>query len=307
MVRILFVVALTIGVVLSQQASAEDDPSKHSRSFFSCDRNYDGFSDLARSEASQDLYHGLAFLGAAAGINLGGSPTREWSGTNGFDTESRDGFRLGSTTARQDAGLASDFGLAFSVALLPMASIGSKFARDHDCVETWDMFTDAVESIGLTIFITEAVKLIAGRERPFTEECDSSPPRDAGCGSEDRHRSFFSGHASLAAAGAGLSCSYAFNRDAWGSSRTAKVAPCALGIVAAFATGALRVAADKHWTSDVLMGFAVGAVVGYFDTWGPLDLLKFTTRDSKGHVSARGIVLPQAREGHFGAQVVMVF
>ena len=86
------------------------------------------------------------------------------------------------------------------------------------------MFTDAIESYGLTLFITEAVKLAAGRDRPFTEKCDAFPPRDAGCGSEDRHRSFFSGHTSLAAAGAGLTCSFALRRDAWGTSRTAHVA-----------------------------------------------------------------------------------
>jgi membrane-associated phospholipid phosphatase len=305
--RLARALVLILGAGIAAQASAEAGATPGARPFFSCDRDYEGFSDLARSEESLDLYHGLAFLGGAGGISLGGSPTRRWSGTNGFDTGIRDGLRLGSTSARQDASLASDLSLVFSAALLPMASIGMKFSRDHDCVETWDMFTDAVESFGLTLFITEAIKLGAGRERPYTEECDAFPPRDAHCGSEDRHRSFFSGHASLAAAGAGLSCSYAFRREAWGTSRTAKVAPCALGVVAALATGALRVAADQHWTSDVLVGFAVGAVVGSFDTWGPLDLLKFTTRNSKGHVSSKGMILPHARAGRFGAQLVMVF
>lgn len=292
---------------ISAQATAGDGAGSGSSPFFSCERDYQGFSEFARSEASIDLYHGLAFIGGAAGISLGGSPTRRWSETNGFDTGIRDELRLGSTSAREDASLASDLGLAFSAALLPMASIGMNFSRNHDCVETWDMFTDAVESFGLTLFVTEAVKLATGRERPYTEDCDAFPPSDARCGSEDRHRSFFSGHASLAAAGAGLSCSYAIQREAWGSSRTAKAAPCALGVVAAFTTGALRLAADRHWTSDVFVGFAVGAVVGYFDTWGPLDLLKFTTRNSKGHISSRGIILPHAREGRLGAQLVMVF
>jgi len=300
-------IVVFFGMGISAQASAEDAGAPGSRPFFSCDRDFDGFSELARSEASFDLYHGLAFFGGAGGISLGGSPTRRWSGKNDFDTGIRDGIRLGSTSARRDASLASDLGVVFSAALLPMASIGMKFSRDHDCVETWDMFTDAVESLGLTIFITEAVKLASGRERPYTEECDAFPPRDANCGSEDRHRSFFSGHASLAAAGAGLSCSYSIQREAWGSSRTAKAAPCALGVVAALTTGALRLAADRHWASDVFVGFAVGAVVGYFDTWGPLDLLKFTTRNSKGHLSSRGIILPHVREGRFGAQLVMVF
>lgn len=151
----LWAAVVTIGIVLSPQASVANDEPTESRAFFSCARNYQGISDLARSDASRDLYHGLAFLGGAASIRLAGSPTRRWSGTNGFDTGIRDKLRLGSTNSRQDASLASDLGLVFSAALLPLASIGSKFAKDHDCVETWDMFTDVVESFGLTIFVPE--------------------------------------------------------------------------------------------------------------------------------------------------------
>ena len=31
----------------------------------------------------------------------------------------------------------------------------------------------------------------------------------------------------------------------------------------AFATGYLRIAADKHWTTDVMTGAAVGSILGY--------------------------------------------
>lgn len=296
---------LWLAVVASPAAAA--DGATRSRPFFSCDNDYRDFADLAASEESMDLYHGLAFIGGAAGLSFGGSPTRRWSGTNDFDTGIREGLRLGSPSAREDADLLSDLGLGITTAVLPFASIARKFATGHDCVETWDMFTDAIESFGLAVFLSEAVKLASGRERPFFERCDEFPPRDAGCSSDDRNRSFFSGHASLAAAGAGLTCSYAIKRDAWGSSRTAHVTPCAVGIVAALATGTLRVVADRHWTSDVLAGFAIGAVVGYFDTWGPLDLLEFETRDVRGDVSARGIVLPQIRDGRIGFQLSMTF
>jgi hypothetical protein len=293
-------------IVAPQIALADESPSGKSNSGFSCARGYEGFTELAQSEASFDLYHGLAYLGASAAIDFGSTPKRHWSRKNDFDTGIRDGLRLGSSGSREDANLASDFTLAFSVAILPAATIGAQFSKTHDCIETWDMVTDAFESIGLSVFVTQVIKLAAGRDRPYTEECDGSPPDDAKCGKDDRHLSFYSGHASLAAAGAGLTCSYAIKREAWGTSRTAKAAPCALGAAAALTTGALRIASDKHWGSDVLMGFAVGAVIGYFDTWGPLDLLKFDTRDSAGKGVA-GIVMPEALEGRLGARLIMVF
>lgn len=295
------------GLCPPPQAAADDSPAAPSRPIFSCERDYKTVGDLAKSDASMDLYHGLAFVAGGAAIDRGGNPSRRWSRKNGFDTGLRSGFRLNSTDARKDAALASDLTLVLSSVLLPAATIGAEFARTRDCVETWDMFTDMIESLGLTLFITQAVKLAAGRERPFTGECGVNAPSDADCDKESRHLSFFSGHASLAAAGAGLTCSFSIGRDAWGSSRAARLTPCALGAAAAFTTGALRMASDKHWGSDVLLGFAVGALVGYFDTWGPLDLVKFSTRDNTGRVTSRGIVLPQAVQGRLGAQLLMVF
>ena len=230
---------------------------------------------MLKSESSVNFYHGLAYIGATAGIRFGADPGSRWSSRNSFDTGIRDGLRLSSASQRKDADLISDLTLALSIGVLPSLTIGVKFSRTQDCVETWDMFADAMESIGLTLFATELVKLVAGRDRPYARDCGASPPSDAKCGSNDRHASFFSGHASLAAAGAGLTCSFAVKRDAWGTSSTARAAPCALGVAAALATGLLRISADRHWGSDVLAGFGIGALVGYFDTWGPLDLLKF--------------------------------
>ena len=87
----------------------------------------------------------------------------------------------------------------------------------------------------------------------------------------------------------------------------AKATPCAVGVATALTAGVLRIVADRHWGSDVLVGFGLGAVVGYFDTWGPFDLLKFETRDARGDISMKGIVLPQATPGQFGARLMMVF
>ena len=197
--------------------------------------------------------------------------------------------------------------MALSVGVLPMAAMGAQYFRTHDCVETWDMFGDAFESISLALFVTEAIKVASGRERPFGDRCGDAPPRDARCGGGDRNLSFVGGHSTLAAAGAGISCRFALERKAFGPSPAARIAPCALGIAAALTAGTLRIAADRHWGSDVLVGFGIGALAGYFDTWGPFDWLRLEKRDAGGKLEASGRVLPFAREGRLGAQWTMVY
>ena len=275
--------------------------------FFRCDTRHDDLRDFARSDASLDVAHGFVWLAGGAAISFGSDPDRHWTRENAFDDGVQSGFRLDSSDARRDADSASDFFAALSVGILPAAAIGARFARTHDCIETWDMFGDAFESIGLALFVSEAIKVAAGRERPFGDRCADQPPSDANCNRSDRNLSFVSGHATLAAAGAGISCRFALERQAFGPSATARVAPCALGILSALTAGSLRLASDRHWATDVLVGFGVGALVGSFDLPGPLEWLRLEKRDASGRLDASGMLLPLAREGRLGAQWTMVY
>ena len=169
------------------------------------------------------------------------------------------------------------------------------------------MATDALESFALTLFITEVTKVIAGRERPYLQECGPASSGESRCGNSDRNASFFSGHASVAAMGAGLSCSYSIQRRSWGESMAARAVPCALGVAAAITTGFLRAASDDHWGTDVLVGWTVGAMVGYFDTWGPFDLLRFKIDSDRHAYGVHGVVLPYAGNGAIGARLAVVF
>ncbi len=314
----LLVCAAIYGLALpSSQALAEpSDYGPQSGGLFYCDTTLDAAGgdaalaaerDLMRLDAALDAYHGLAFLAGGAAISLGAEPTGRWSGNNGFDDGWRGGLRGSSANAREAFDTAGDIGLALGIGVIPFATIGAQYFRTHDCLETLDMTTDWIESFGLTLFITQSVKQVSGRTRPYIEACDATPARDARCGADDRFQSFFSGHTSFAAAGAGLTCAFSLKREAWGSSASARYAPCVLGVTTAVATGLLRVAADRHWGTDVLVGLVVGGAVGYFDTWGPLDLLRFETRNSRGRVSSKGMILPSVADGRMGAQLVMVF
>jgi membrane-associated phospholipid phosphatase len=300
--------ALVAGILFGVgPARAEKGPEARSSSFFRCDSRHDSLRAFARSDESIDVYNGVTWLAGAGVLSMGTNPSRRWTRENDFDAGIRDGLRIDSAQSRQDADSISDLALAFNVAVLPAAAIGTHFARTHDCVEAWDMFGDTFEAVSLAFFVAEAIKVVSGRERPFGNRCANSPPRDANCRDDDRNLSFVSGHATLAAAGAGVSCRFALERRAFGTSSAARIAPCALGIAGALVSGTLRVASDRHWGTDILVGFGVGALIGSFDTWGPFEWLRVEKRDGNGELEASGFVLPFAQEGRFGAQWTMTY
>lgn len=306
--RIRLVAALVgLFVLVSLDAGAEAPREGSARGSFRCETRTESLRDLARSDGSLDFYHGLGWIAGSAALSFGAEPSRRWTDENGFDSGIQSGLRLDALGARRDADTASDWLVAFSVGVLPVAAIGTELARTRDCVESWDMFGEAFESFSLALFVSEAIKVASGRERPFGDRCAGDPPRDARCRDDDRNLSFPSGHATLAAAGAGISCRFALEREAFGPGPAARIVPCALGIASALTAGTLRISADRHWATDVLVGFGVGALIGAFDPWGPLDWLRVEKRDANGRLEAQGFVLPLAREGRLGAQWTMVY
>ena len=296
---------LLAGVIFAPGANADNTGAGQPRHKSHCKIPVDAHA-LWQSDAAKDFYNSLAWGVGTGAIHWGTTPATRWTRTNGFDSGIRGGLRLGSANSRKDADFWSDITLVASTGLLPLSGIFVSL-RHGDCLEAWDMATDLSESLTLSFFITASVKAIAGRERPYVRECDGSPPSDANCNDANRKLSFFSGHASAAAAGAGVTCAYAIKRKAWGESTAAQVFPCALGIGAAFTTGILRIAADKHWGTDVLVGLIVGGAVGYFDTWGPFDFLKFESHSASGARDVRGVILPYAGSGEIGARMALVF
>lgn len=301
---------LALGACLAAIAApaAADPAGARYRWRTSCERDFSSFRERAGSQASTDLYNGLLFSTVAGTLRFVGETNKRWSGVNSFDKEIQGAFRFGSSSQRVRSDTASDAWVAFQIAILPAASIGAFYSRTGDCVESYDMFTDAVESLGLALLFAESLKFATGRTRPFESRCDGGfPPSDSDCGTDSRFRSFVSGHATLAGTGAGLACAFAYKREAWGSGPFQKAMPCGLGIAGALTVGTLRVVADRHWATDVLVGLAGGALIGFFDTIGPFDLLTFERKDAAGRTAARGAVLPTAREGGFGLQLVMVY
>jgi membrane-associated phospholipid phosphatase len=176
-----------------------------------------------------------------------------WCAANGVDEAVRDGLRWDDLDAAHDASNA----VAFLV--VPAAGYGllGLASGRHDKVGNWIVDGLIVtEAAILASAANQLVKFAAGRERPFVHALAEADKPDTER-PEDNNLSFYSGHTSLA-------FSFAAAAGTVARMRRYRWAPLVWGAGGALAvtTGYLRIAADRHWFSDVLTGAVIGAAVG---------------------------------------------
>jgi membrane-associated phospholipid phosphatase len=121
----------------------------------------------------------------------------------------------------------------------------------------WDLLI-VMQATLSAMALQATVKFMFGRERPLAYRL-SGADKNTTAHPEDNNVSFFSGHTAFAFAAVTAAGTLARLRGfkhpwlAW-----------VLGFPFAALTGFLRMAADKHWFSDVLIGAAAGAATGWF-------------------------------------------
>jgi membrane-associated phospholipid phosphatase len=172
-------------------------------------------------------------------------------GLDGFDAAARRAFRLAHPGPADTASSLLAFGLAPALALgLDVAAAGQK----HELRRVFVDVLIIVEAAVLAADVDQLVKFTVGRERP-AEHAQSLMGLPTT--SRDGNASFFSGHTTLVFSLATASGMVAtLRRD--------RLAPLvwALGLSVATVTGYLRIAADRHYLSDVLVGALVGSASG---------------------------------------------
>ncbi len=183
------------------------------------------------------------------------APARcRWCGVDAADARIREGLVWQETTTADTMSDVTGF------VLMPLAALGlDTLAAAHDHVVD-NVPEDALLVAEATVVaedVTQLTKLLAGRERPFVH---ALPPdeRPLTPYPSDNNVSFFSGHTSEAfalAAASGTICEMRGYR--W-----AAVTWTVGGAIAA-TTAYLRIAADRHWLTDVLVGAIVGAGIGF--------------------------------------------
>lgn len=197
----------------------------------------------------------LSWLAAETVLEGAVAPSScRWCDPPGLDRRIRSGLKWDDTSAAGAVGLAG-FVAAPVVAFGLLAAAAAHDGRARDF---WDDALIVGEAVSVTMFLTTGVKLAVARERPAAHFAQDRPLiRDS-----ERNLSFFSGHSSLAfsfATAAGTVASmrrYRWATWVW-----------ATGLAIATVTAYSRIAADRHYFTDVIAGSAVGAGIGFALPW----------------------------------------
>lgn len=126
----------------------------------------------------------------------------------------------------------------------------------------WQLTAMSYEAYAVSGLLTSVSHWLIGRERPAGNGCVRDDGYDPLCGTTALHASFLSGHTSMAFTGAGLTCAHHQHLPLFGGGLW-DAAACAGVLITATATGMLRIIADRHYLSDILVSGAIGFAAGY--------------------------------------------
>jgi membrane-associated phospholipid phosphatase len=172
-----------------------------------------------------------------------------WCNPGNFDDGARELAKWANTDRAARLSNLIGYGLA-PIAASGLLLVASAQAR----TDWWNTYANDMTAMFEIIWgvqlVTQAVKIAAARERPYVNY-----NTDVDARSQEKNLSFFSGHSSLTfslAVGSGLIA----------QRRGYRLAPViwASGLAIAATTGYLRMAADRHYATDVLVGAAAGAL-----------------------------------------------
>lgn len=179
-----------------------------------------------------------------------------WCGVNGFDNSMRDALVWTDTDRARAASNLTGYVASplVGAGLLLLATSGVDDGR-------WAQLTDDLipmfETVAYGQLVVQIVKYSAGRQRPFVHF--ATAPREL---DQDDNLSFFSGHSAL-------TFSIAVSTGVVASRRGYTLAPVVwgAGLALATTTAYLRIAADRHYMTDVLTGTAYGIATGLAIPW----------------------------------------
>jgi len=190
-----------------------------------------------------------------------------WRHVSDFDVASRNAIRIGSPGGRNTADDASDLILGLMVnQLLVDATLVAWWGHNQSSVG-YQMLLIDLEALALTGALQAVVSAGVSRWRPFRDTC-VGPVEDQtqDCQDNKQFTSFWSGHTSGAFTVAGLMCMHHAHVPLYGGG-VREALTCAASFAAAASVGYLRMAADQHFMTDVLVGAAIGTMSGLGVPW----------------------------------------
>ncbi len=188
-------------------------------------------------------------------------------GKLGVDESVRDALVAPTLGGRRAARDASDVLLTTinSYPLIDAVLIAGWYRRSPEVA--MQMALIDMEVLAITLGVTSIAKSLGARRRPYGRVCGvTRPPSTRDCDSNDLDYSFFSGHSATSFAAASVNCAHHIWLGLYGAP-WADGLSCAAGFAVAATTGVLRVVGDQHYFSDVMIGVAVGTLVGFGVPW----------------------------------------
>jgi hypothetical protein len=251
---------LLMSVCPGKSAKAESHPSVR-------DTGSDATLELEPQWRRADVVNFMVVGGATTGALMtlmvpAPETEADWRGPVLFDSFFRQGMVMRTRQGRNLADTVSDLALYGSVAhvVLDATLVASVKHRAPDV--GFEMLMMDAEAYSVSLLLNSVTKRLTSRARPQAENCAEDPGYETGCQDPDPYVSFYSGHAALTATSAGLICAQHTELELYGSGWDG--AACASAVALTSLTGGLRIAADRHWASDVITGHILGFSAGYF-------------------------------------------
>jgi hypothetical protein len=214
--------------------------------------------------ASAVDYAATAALGAGALVIAFGTDQSEdpaWTGPVLFDRPAHDALVGKSPNSRNRADTASNYlTVAPNVVTVGTSLLIPLLADRSNTEVAWQLTVINLQSSALNQLLTLGGKRIIRRERPDVSDCKEDPNHSDKCFVTPTE-GMPSGHSSTAFAGAGLGCTQHLMLGLIGEP-VLDASVCALLLATASTAGVLRVAADRHYLTDVLAGATVGLAAG---------------------------------------------
>lgn len=171
---------------------------------------------------------------------------------------------------------------------------------------------EAFSTVGLVLWTTQ---LFVARERPQSieicrERHQALDSPECLAGTSERNRSFFAGHPAISMTAAGLTCMHHSHNPLYGDAGDALA--CGVTIGAAVMNGVGRIWINEHYPSDVIVGWSIGALVGF----GMPAVLHYGSRQrSSGRIARIDrspsqltvLPVPVIGDGRVGASLVGLF
>jgi len=194
-----------------------------------------------------------AGLASAAIVIAGPIEQPRWQGPILFDEAVRNSLRASDPEARRTYKAVGDWTYRLAP-LLPLVDVFFVSAIGHkDSKLALNLAGILGEAYSYSGLLSVVSTQLSARKRPYA---------DCNGGGECDTQSFYSGHSAIAATSAGLMCAN-HTRIALYGSPVLDIGSCVLLSVNAVVTATSRIAADRHYATDVIVGTGFGFAFGY--------------------------------------------